>query len=274
MPTVPFTKMHGAGNDFVVIDRRDGGASLPESLLASIADRHMGVGCDQVVLIEPAANGADIRFRFHNADGSEAGACGNGTRCAAAMVMRELKRHDLSIETISAVLQADMDTSGRVIVDMGPARTDWHEIPLSSDVDTLHLPLDTDGLSRPAAVGMGNPHCIFVVDDAEAIDVERVGPAIEHHTLFPERTNVEFLSRLADGRWRMRVWERGVGVTLACGSGVCAAVVAASRRGLLDTRHAEFVVDGGVLSATWQENGHVLLGGPVATSFTGTFEDA
>ena len=271
MPTIPFTKMHGAGNDFVVIDRRDGSDPLPETLLASIADRHMGVGCDQVVLIEPPAKGADIRFRFYNADGSEAGACGNGTRCAATMVMREQERRDLSIETITAVLQADMDSSGCVIVDMGPACADWREIPLSGDVDTLHLPLEIDGLPHPVGVGMGNPHCVFIVEDAEAIDIERVGPAVEHHTLFPDRTNVEFLSRLRDGRWRMRVWERGVGVTLACGSGVCAAVVAASRRGLLDARQLEFVVDGGVLSAAWHENGHVFLGGPVATSFTGLY---
>ena len=271
MPTIPFTKMHGAGNDFVVIDRRDVIDPLPEGLLASIADRHMGVGCDQVVLIEPPANGADIRFRFHNADGSEAGACGNGTRCAAAMVMRDQERRDLSIETITAVLQADMEASGRVIVDMGPARADWHEIPLSRDVDTLHLPLEIDGLPQPVGVGMGNPHCVFIVEDAEAIDIERIGPAVEHNALFPDRTNVEFLTRLADGRWRMRVWERGVGVTLACGSGVCGAVVAATRRGLLDARQAEFVVDGGVLSAAWHENGHVFLGGPVATSFTGLY---
>ena len=271
MPTIPFTKMHGAGNDFVVIDRREVSDPLPERLLASIADRHMGVGCDQVVLIEPPANGADIRFRFHNADGSEAGACGNGTRCAAAIVMRDQERRDLSIETITAVLQADMESSGRVIVDMGPARTDWHEIPLSRDVDTLHLPLEMDGLPRPVGVGMGNPHCVFIVEDAEAIDIERIGPAVEHNALFPDRTNVEFLMRLVDGRWRMRVWERGVGVTMACGSGVCAAVVAASRRGLLDARQAEFVVDGGVLSAAWHENGHVFLSGPVATSFTGLY---
>ncbi len=271
MPTIPFTKMHGAGNDFVVIDRREVSDPLPERLLASIADRHMGVGCDQVVLIESPVNGADIRFRFHNADGSEAGACGNGTRCAAAIVMRDQERRDLSIETITAVLQADMESSGRVIVDMGPARTDWHEIPLSRDVDTLHLPLEMDGLPRPVGVGMGNPHCVFIVEDAEAIDIERIGPAVEHNALFPDRTNVEFLMRLVDGRWRMRVWERGVGVTMACGSGVCAAVVAASRRGLLDARQADFVVDGGVLSAAWHENGHVFLSGPIATSFTGLY---
>ncbi|MEE2689750.1 MAG: diaminopimelate epimerase [Pseudomonadota bacterium] len=271
MPTIPFTKMHGAGNDFVVIDFRDGGAPLPEAQLASIANRHTGVGCDQIVLIEESTNDADIRFRFLNADASEAGACGNGARCAAAMIMRKEDRKTLSIETIATVLQADMDASGQITVDMGPALIGWQNIPLASEHNTLHLPLDIQGLNSPVAVGMGNPHCVFFVEDAEAIDIERIGPVVEHHPLFPERTNVEFISPLTDGRWRMRVWERGVGVTLACGSGVCAAVVSATRRGLLEEKSADFVVDGGVLSAKWRENGHVLLSGPVATSFTGTY---
>ena len=271
MPTIPFTKMHGAGNDFVVIDFRDGGAPLSEAQLASIANRHTGVGCDQIVLIEESTNDADIQFRFLNADGSEAGACGNGARCAAAMIMQKENQKTLSIETITTVLQADMDASGQITVDMGPALIGWQNIPLASEHNTLHLPLDIQGLNSPVAVGMGNPHCVFFVEDAEAIDIERIGPVVEHHPLFPERTNVEFISPLTDGRWRMRVWERGVGVPLACGSGVCAAVVSATRRGLLEEKSADFVVDGGVLSAKWRENGHVLLSGPVATSFTGTY---
>ena len=188
------------------------------------------------------------------------------------MVMREQERRDLSIETITAVLQADMDSSGCVIVDMGPACADWREIPLSGDVDTLHLPLEIDGLPHPVGVGMGNPHCVFIVEDAEAIDIERVGPAVERHTLFPDRTNVEFLSRLGDGRWRMRVWERGVGITQACGTGACAALVAAHRRGLTG-RSAKVELDGGVLSIDWREDNHVLMAGPVATSFTGIWTD-
>ncbi|PPR58272.1 MAG: Diaminopimelate epimerase [Alphaproteobacteria bacterium MarineAlpha4_Bin2] len=274
MATINFTKMHGAGNDFVVIDRRDAKTPLSRLQLKSIADRHRGIGCDQIVLIEPAVTGADIRFRFHNADGSEAGACGNGARCAASMVMLGEDRRVLSIETIASFLQADMDPSGRVTIDMGPAKLDWRDIPLAAEHDTLHLPILVGELAAPAAVGMGNPHCVFLVDDAEAIDIESVGSAIECHPLFPERTNVEFLSPMADGRWRMRVWERGVGVTLACGSGVCAAVVTAARRGRLVGQSAEFVVDGGVLSAEWRKNGNVLLSGPVATSFTGVYRGA
>lgn len=271
MSTIPFIKMHGAGNDFVVLDLRDREAAPTITTLSAMADRHKGIGCDQIVLIEAPLNGADIRFRFHNADGSEAGACGNGTRCAAAKIMRDEGRQSLSIETLATILNAEMDSKGQVTVDMGPAQTDWSKVPLARELDTLHLPLQIDEISDPVAVGMGNPHCVFFVDDAEAVEVERIGPLIETHELFPEKTNVEFVSRLDDGRLRMRVWERGVGITLACGSGVCAAVVAAVQRGVLNGRVAEVVADGGTLTATWQPDGHVLLSGPVATSFSGLY---
>lgn len=271
MLSIPFTKMHGAGNDFIVIDLRTQQPELPSERLAIMADRHRGIGCDQIILIAPPENGADFRFKFHNADGSEAGACGNGTRCAAAKLMVEENHSSLTIETAAAVLRAEMDEAGLVTVDMGPARLDWQDVPLAQATDTARLPLTVDGLSSPVAVGMGNPHCVFFVDDAESIDVERIGPLVEHHELFPEKTNVEFVSRLPDGQLRMRVWERGVGVTLACGSGVCAVVVAAARRGIIDGRSAKIVADGGTLSAHWLENGHVLLSGPVATSFTGIY---
>ena len=271
MSPIPFTKMHGAGNDFVVIDLRAAAYDLAEDRLAAIADRHRGIGCDQVVLIEAPQNGADVRFRFHNADGGEAGACGNGARCAASKIMGEENRDTLSIETMATVLEADRDPAGKVTVDMGPAITDWRGVPLSAEVDTLHLPLEVGGLSDPVAVGMGNPHCVFFVDDAEAVAVDEIGPLVEHHAMFPERTNVEFVSRHADGRLRMRVWERGVGITLACGSGVCAVVVAAVQRGYITERSAEIVADGGVLAATWRDDGHVLLTGPVATSFSGIY---
>jgi len=271
MSTIPFIKMHGAGNDFVVLDLRGQEASPSIATLSAMADRHKGIGCDQIVLIETPLNGADIRFRFHNGDGSEAGACGNGTRCAAAKIMCDEGRQSLSIETPAAILNADMDSNGQVTVDMGPAQTQWSKVPLASNIGTLHLPLQVDGVSDPVAVGMGNPHCVFFVDDAEAVEVERIGPLVETHELFPEKTNVEFVSRTDDGRLRMRVWERGVGITLACGSGVCAVVVAAAQRGIIDARTAEIVADGGILTATWRADGHVLLSGPVATSFSGLY---
>ena len=271
MSTIPFIKMHGAGNDFVVLDLRAQVALPSIATMSAIANRHKGIGCDQIVLIEAPMNGADIRFRFHNADGSEAGACGNGTRCAAAKIMAEEGRQNLTIETLATVLNAEMDSNGQVTVDMGPAQTHWLAVPLASDTDTLRLPLQLDGISNPVAVGMGNPHCVFFVDDAEAVDVERIGPLVETHELFPEKTNVEFVSRMDDGRLRMRVWERGVGITLACGSGVCAVVVAATQRGIIGARTAEIVADGGILTATWRADSHVLLSGPVATSFSGLY---
>ena len=271
MSTIPFIKMHGAGNDFVVLDLRGQEASPSIAALSAMADRHKGIGCDQIVLIETALNGAEIRLRFYNPDGSEAGACGNGTRCAASKIMCDEGRQSLNIETLAAILNANMDSNGRVTVDMGPAQTHWSKVPLASDINTLHLPLQVDGVSNPVAVGMGNPLCVFFVDDAEAVEVERIGALVETHALFPEKTNVEFVSLMDNGQLRMRVWERGVGVTLACGSGVCAVVVAAAQRGIIDTRTAEIVADGGMLTATWRADGHVLLSGPVATSFSGLY---
>jgi diaminopimelate epimerase len=267
---IPFTKMHGLGNDFVVIDRRKGGIALSAERIRAIGDRHRGVGFDQLVFIDPPSNGqADVSFRFHNQDGSEAGACGNGTRCAAATVMAETGRDTLAIETRAGLLRAEKRADGLYAVDMGIARTDWRDIPLTGACDTMAVPVTIGPLSRPVAVSMGNPHCVFFVDDAEAIDLAKYGPAIEHHQLFPERTNVEVASVTGKDRIRLRVWERGVGITLACGSGACATGVAAVRRGLAG-RSVEIAVDGGgVLFVDWLENGHVVLTGPVATSFTG-----
>lgn len=267
---IPFTKMHGLGNDFVVIDRRKGENALSAERMRAIGDRHRGIGFDQLVFIDPPKNGrADVAFRFHNQDGSEAGACGNGTRCAAAAVMAETGRDTLAIETIAGLLRAEKRGGGLYAVDMGEARTDWRDIPLARECDTLALPVAIGPLDRPAAVGMGNPHCVFFVDDAEAVDLEKLGPEIERHPLFPERTNVEVASITGKDKIRLRVWERGVGITLACGSGACAAGVAAARRGLAG-RSVEIAVDGGgVLSAEWLENGHVVLTGPIAVSFKG-----
>ncbi len=271
MTAIPFTKMHGAGNDFVIIDRRSSEAAIPADRLRAIADRRRGVGCDQIVLIEAPRNGAaDVRLVFHNADGGEAGACGNGTRCVAAKLMAANGTDTLSIETATGLLGAVRARDGAVTVDMGPAGNEWRDVPLSEAADTLRLDVGGGAFGNPVAVGMGNPHCVFFVEDAEAVDLDRWGPEFENHALFPERTNVEFVTVRPDGGLRMRVWERGVGVTLACGSGVCAVVVAASRRDLISGRAAEVVADGGILSAEWRaDDGHVILGGPVATSFTG-----
>jgi len=270
---IAFTKMHGLGNDFVVIDRRKGGVAPTAGQMRHIADRHRGIGCDQLVLIEPPASAAaDVAFRFYNQDGSESGACGNGTRCTAALVMAETGADRLAIETPAGPLAAEKRPGGLYAVNMGAARTGWRDIPLAKEMDTLTVPLTVGPLTDPVAVGMGNPHCVFFVDDAEAVDLETFGPQIEHHPLFPERTNVEVAAITGKDRIRLRVWERGVGITLACGSGACATGVAASRRGLTG-RNVEIAVDGGgVLSVEWRADGDVILTGPVAYSFTGEID--
>jgi diaminopimelate epimerase len=267
---IAFTKMHGLGNDFVVIDRRQGGATPTAAQIRHIADRHRGIGCDQLVLVEPPASAtADVAFRFYNQDGSESGACGNGTRCAAALVMGETGADRLAIETQAGPLAAEKRAGGLYAVNMGAARTGWRDIPLGKEMDTLNVPLTVGPLADPVAVGMGNPHCVFFVDDAEAVDLDTFGPQIENHPLFPERTNVEVAAITGKDRIRLRVWERGVGITLACGSGACATGVAASRRGLTG-RNVEIAVDGGgVLSVEWRADGDVILTGPVAYSFSG-----
>lgn len=269
---IPFTKMHGLGNDFVVLDLRDG-TPAPDAVLArNIADRHRGIGCDQIILIEPATTaGIDARLRFLNADGSESGACGNGTRCVAAMLMRAAGRDTLVLETLGGRLSAEQAGGGLVTVDMGPAQLDWRDVPLVREADTLRLDIALGPLVGPVAVGMGNPHCVFFVDDAEDIDLGALGPQIEHHPQFPRRTNVEVATVIDRGRIRLRVWERGAGITLACGSGACATLVAAHRRGLTG-RQAELTMDGGALTVDWREDNHVLLTGPVAVSFTGVID--
>ncbi|MDE0702216.1 MAG: diaminopimelate epimerase [Rhodospirillaceae bacterium] len=265
----PFVKMHGAGNDFVMLDLRDGAAAPCARTAARIADRRRGVGCDQLVLIVPPPTDlADYGLLFLNSDGSDSGACGNGTRCAAALLMDETGRSEISFESEAGVLDCLRNGDGSVAVDMGRPATDWRDIPLSEDRDTLHLGIAEGPLSDPVGVGMGNPHAVFFVEDAEAVPIERIGPVLEHHRLFPERANIGAAQVKAPGRIRLRVWERGAGLTQACGSGACAAAVAAVRRGLTD-RRVTVEVDGGELQIEWAEDDHVLMSGPTATSFRG-----
>jgi diaminopimelate epimerase len=266
---IAFTKMHGLGNDFVVIDRRTAPVALDAARIRAIADRRRGVGCDQLITIDsPADGGADAALRFYNADGGESGACGNGTRCVAAALMRESGDGTVALETGGGLLSAETRSDGTVAVDMGEPRTDWAGIPLAREMATESLPLTAGPLRDPVAVGMGNPHCVFFVDDAEAVDLAALGPEIEHHPLFPERTNVEVAAVTGPDRIRLRVWERGAGITLACGTGACAAAVAAHGRGLTG-RQVTIDMDGGALSVDWRADGHVILAGPVAVSFHG-----
>jgi diaminopimelate epimerase len=264
--------MHGLGNDFVVLDLRGGGAAPGPDAVRAIADRRRGVGCDQLVLIEPA-DGADARLRFFNADGGESGACGNGARCVAASLMREAGVERMNLAVGERSLEATIAADGVVTIDMGPARLDWRDVPLARECDTLRLDIALGPLQGPVALGMGNPHAVFFVADAEDIDLAGLGPQIEHHPLFPERTNVGVATVIDETHIRLRVWERGAGETLACGSGACAALVAAHRRGLAG-RAAEMMMDGGALQVTWRDDDHVLLSGPVATSFSGVLDGA
>ncbi len=266
-----FLKMHGCGNDFVVMDERAHALGLTPTRAAAIADRRFGVGCDQFIVMEPGTNGADVFMRIRNPDGSEAGACGNATRCVAHLVATETGRTGLIVRTISGDLPATILADGRVRVDMGAARLDWADIPLAGPMDTLHLDLARGRVADPAAASMGNPHATFFVPDMAAIDIDRIGPSLEHDPIFPARANIGFVQVLTPERIRLRVWERGAGLTLACGSGACAALVNAHRRGLT-ARRAAVLVDGGELEIEWREDGHVLMTGPVATSFTGTLD--
>lgn len=258
-----FAKMHGAGNDFVIIDSRLRAAGvMTAARTRAIGDRHRGVGFDQLAEMRGAET-EDLALDFWNADGTQAGACGNATRCVAARVMDERGLDRLSIRTARGVLRAERQ-GAQIWVNMGPPVLDWATIPLARDCDIDHLPLPGD----PAAVGMGNPHCVHFVADAETAPVAARGAEVEHDPLFPQATNVEFVSRLAPDHLRLRVWERGTGITLACGSGACATAVAAHRRGLTG-RRVRIEADGGQLEVDWRADG-VWLTGPVAHVFEGT----
>jgi diaminopimelate epimerase len=262
-----FIKMHGAGNDFAVFDARATRFVLSPRLAAAIADRRRGIGCDQVIVLEAADAPADAFMRIRNPDGSEAGACGNATRCVATLLSRETGRTRQIIRTIAGLLPAECLADGRIQVDMGPALLDWRDLALAHAADTLHLPLAGD----PAGAAIGNPHATFFVADLAVTDVAGLGRRYETDTLFTARANIGFAEITGPGRMRLRVWERGAGLTLACGSGACAALVNAHRRGLVG-REAEVVVDGGVLHIAWREDGHVLMTGPVAEVYRGSID--
>ena len=265
---IPFVKMHGAGNDFVIVDARRRAVEFSAEQVRVLADRRLGIGCDQFITLHPppAQTDADLLMRIRNPDGSEAGACGNATRCVAELLFEQNGRPFQVIRTVAGDLPAERLADGRIRVDMGRALLRWDEIPLAHEADTLHLPLLAgDG----AACSIGNPHVTFFVDDPDR--AEREGAALERHALFPDRVNVGF-ARIDDRRhMRLRVWERGAGLTLACGSGACAAAVNAHRRGLIEPRVA-IQMDGGLLEIELTSAGRVLMTGPVATSFHGEID--
>lgn len=262
LTALPFVKMHGLGNDFVVLDARNGAPVPCANLARALADRHTGVGCDQVVALAPGEGDA-LHLHFFNADGSLSGACGNATRCIAAREMARRGTDRLVLTTARGRLAARREEDGTVRVNLGPPQRDWQSIPLARPADPLALPLP----GAPVAVGMGNPHCVHFVADVADVDLSRVGPAVEVDPLFPDRTNVEFATVRPDGSIRLRVWERGAGITRACGSGACATAVAAALTGRTG-RQVALELDGGWLHVDWAADG-VWLAGPVAHVFDG-----
>ncbi len=267
---IAFRKMHGLGNDFVVVDTRAQSLALTDAWARRIADRREGVGCDQIITVEPArTSGAAAFMGIRNADGGVVEACGNATRCVAHLLMKEGGASTVTLDTLAGPVVAERASNGAVRVDMGPARCTWEAIPLAEPRDTLSLDLGQAPFRHAIAVGMGNPHVVAVVTDAEAVDLAAIGPTIEHHPLFPDRVNAEVISRLPDGALRMRVWERGAGITRACGTGACAALVAAVRKGLVAAQPTRVILDGGVLEIDWRGgDAPVWMTGPVASVFT------
>jgi diaminopimelate epimerase len=270
-----FRKMHGLGNDFVVFDARNKDFALDRGVARALADRREGIGCDQVIVIAPGGARVDGFMRIYNADGGEAESCGNAARCVARLLMEEGHSTAVRLDSPGGLLECTDAGGGNVTVDIGEPHLGWREIPLEQEVDTKSFVLTVDGAAlKASAVSVGNPHCILFVEDAERANVAKLGPKIEHHPMFPARANVEFVSPISRARLRMRVWERGVGITRACGTGACATAVAAVRLGLAE-RKVDIVLDGGTLALEWRESdNHVLMTGPVALAYTGDVDIA
>lgn len=269
---LPFLKMHGLGNDVVVLDARKHAFTLTPAHAKAIADRRTGVGCDQIMIIEPPRNGGDAYVAIRNSDGGVVESCGNGSRCVARVLMEESGKTTVTMETLGGPIIATR-AGDLYSIDMGPARDDWKTIPLAQEADTLHLPVSEGPLRDGVGVNVGNPHAVFFVNDTAAVDLETVGPKLEHHALFPARINVEAVQVLNRGHVRMRVWERGAGITRACGTGACAVAVAAARRGLTD-RKVTVTLDGGDLHIEWRDDGHVIMTGPATLAFSGLMDQS
>lgn len=263
---IPFHKMHGLGNDFVVIDARTAPLAMSTQRAAALADRHTGIGCDQLIVLEPSSR-ADVTMRIFNPDGNEVGACGNASRAVGLLLGGRTR-----IETAGGLIEAEAGDSG-ISVDMGVPRFDWDAIPLGYAMDTLAMPVGWDDLADPVAVNVGNPHAVFFVEDAQAVDLARLGPIIETDPVFPERVNVNVAQIAGPDHIVLRVWERGAGLTRACGTGACATAVAAMCRRLTG-RQVRVDLPGGSLVIAWREDGTILMTGPASASFDGAFDDA
>lgn len=261
---LPFTKMHGLGNDFVVLDGREQPLpALTAGTVRRLANRREGIGCDQLIVLEPSKT-ADIRMRIYNSDGGEVESCGNASRAVALLV-----GSPASVETAGGPIRVSPEHGG-ASVDMGVPRFDWDAIPLAYAMDTLAMPVGWDGLEQPTAVNVGNPHAVFFVPDTDAVPLQTIGPIIETDPLFPERVNVNVATILERTAIRLRVWERGAGITRACGTGACATAIAAMRRGLVE-RAVTVTLPGGSLHIAWGDDDRITMTGPAAESFRGDF---
>ncbi len=269
---IPFRKMHGTGNDFVLLDARAQALSLTREQVVRLSDRHFGIGCDQLLVLKKSDK-AEAFMQIFNADGSEISTCGNATRCVADFLMRESGKAEATLETGAGVRSGKRYGDGAVEVNMGAPRLGWKEIPLSESRNTQHLGIEIGLLADPVAVNMGNPHAIFFVRDLAHIKMSEWGPKLENHPLFPERANISAVQVIDESRIKMCVWERGTGITLACGSAACAAVVAGVLREKT-SRQCAVELPGGTLEVEWQksETGEVLMRGPVAYVFEGSIE--
>ncbi|MCB1519746.1 MAG: diaminopimelate epimerase [Hyphomicrobiaceae bacterium] len=272
--TIPFVKMNGLGNDFVVVDGRGGPVRIEAEEAVHLANRENGIGCDQVIVLEPAKTG-DVRMRILNADGSEVGACGNATRCVAYLLASETGRPRVAIETPSGALTATVQSIDRITVDMGEPRFAWDQIPLAEpfhDTRAIELqvgPIDQPVLHSPSVVNVGNPHAVFWVEDVDKIDLGRVGPLLENHPIFPERANISVAQILTPTSIRIRTWERGAGLTKACGTAACASAVAAMRKKLTERGTVAVILPGGTLDITWTPENRILMTGPAELEFRG-----
>jgi len=260
--------MHGLGNDFIIFDNQNNPKIHDTNFLRKISDRRFGIGCDQVMTIEDTLIPENFKIKMYNSDGSETGACGNGSRCVADLLMNKNNINSLILETISGNLKC-FKSNNLVTVNMGKPKFKWTDVPLSVETDPQHVKL---GNFDAFCLSMGNPHAVIFLNNSgelESLDLNNVGPKLEKHSLFPEFSNIEFACVLNDGSIRMRVWERGVGVTMACGSGACATLVAASSLNK-SPKQNKITLDGGHLVVNWLDDGSVTLAGNVEKVFEGT----
>jgi diaminopimelate epimerase len=262
--TTNFIKMHGLKNDFVIIDGREKKIHLSKNQIKKIANRKIGLGCDQIIILEKPKNKKTFGFiKIFNSDGSETKACGNASRCVAFLLMKELKTKKTIIQTKAGLLNAFLKKNKEVSVDIGKAYFKWNQIPLKRKMNTNKLNFKINNFVNPFAVNVGNPHVVFFIKDLKKINLKKIGPKIERHALFPERINVNFAEILSNNKISLKVWERGVGITKACGTGASATTVAAIKKKLINGRICYIQMDGGKLKIEYKKNGHIIMTGPV-----------